>query len=124
MQSPASSVRSPSRFGPIWVIFPSVIATSAADAGRAAAVDDGATADDQVSRHWRSPPRDSGRLSFTIFPITPAGGPATVPPSTGIVTPVTWADRSLAKYSAVCATSSAEPRRCSGWVNSITGPMS
>src|SRR4029079_14720978 len=87
--------------------------------GRAAAVDHRAAADHEVSRH-QSP----SFLSRTILPITPAGGPATVPPSTGIVTPVTCADRSLAKYIAVCATSSGDPCRCNGCVNSITGPMS
>src|SRR5581483_7419232 len=53
-----------------------------------------------------------------------AGGPVAVPPSTGRTTPVTYAARSLARYSTALATSSGTPWRCSGCVRRITGPMS
>ncbi len=40
--------------------------------------------------------------------------PATVPPSTGSTVPVTYRERSVAKYSAASATSSTVPSRFSG----------
>ena len=52
------------------------------------------------------------------------GGPAVVPPSTGMTIPVTWAERSLPRYTAASAMSRVLPVRWSGWRRRITACVS
>ena len=78
----------------------------------AAPVVDGSTAYDEVSWHLSF----LSRISLVPCPrvSTLWAAPAVVRPSTGSTIPVTWAERSLARYTTAFATSVGEPMRCSG----------